>query len=62
MNRVKLSMKRIRLESKLTKKEFADAFSVTLKTVENWEAGLENPDERTLIILETLIESLTENN
>ncbi len=62
MNRVKLSMKRIRLEIRLTKEQFAKAFNVPITTVENWEVGIENPDNETLIILETLIESITKYN
>ncbi len=58
MNKVKLSMKRIRLESNLSQGEFAKACHVSVDTVKEWEANFKMPDSNTLQMIERLILSI----
>lgn len=58
MNKVKLSMKRIRLESNLSQKDFAKACHVSLDTVKQWESNAKMPDAKSLKMIEKLILSI----
>lgn len=62
MKKVQLPMKRIRLESNLSKEQFAKVLKVSIDTVNKWETGELQPDSKTLCLLEMLIESIQKNS
>lgn len=49
----KIDVRDIRQRMKMTQKEFAVSFAIPLKTLQNWEQGVSEPDgpSRTLLIV-----------
>lgn len=56
-----MTIKDLRARTGLTQREFAEHFGIPRRTIENWEAGVNQPPQYVISLLEIAIEKEEQN-
>jgi putative transcriptional regulator len=57
-----MTIKELRLSTRMTQREFAGYFNIPLRTIENWETGKRNPPEYVVELIRYKIEKEEDMN